>query len=194
MVAGVRTFSLEDTFLEPQALRPPPTRHALLLFLLALAVLLHFGTIGWGELSDGVEGQFAGGARAMLQTQQWLSPTINSIPAVGPPLTYWLIAASYKLFGISAAAARVPIALAMVASIALTFLIGEKLSGYWRGFMAGLLHLGFCGAFLFNRMVASEPIFNAFIEGAIFCLVCGYQRRRFRWLWFTGFWLGASLA
>ena len=39
MVAGARTFSLEETFLSPQILNPPPTRHALLAFLLA--------RIGW---------------------------------------------------------------------------------------------------------------------------------------------------
>src|SRR5205085_8182858 len=37
MVAGARTFSLEETFLSAQILNPPPTRHALLAFLLALA-------------------------------------------------------------------------------------------------------------------------------------------------------------
>ena len=30
MVAGARTFTLEEAFLEPQGLNPPPTRHALL--------------------------------------------------------------------------------------------------------------------------------------------------------------------
>ncbi len=63
MVAGARTFSLEDTFLEPQILNPPPTRHALLVVLLTLAAVLHLGTAGWGDLYDGVEGQFAGGER-----------------------------------------------------------------------------------------------------------------------------------
>ena len=195
MVAGARTFSLEDTFIEPQVLDPPPTRHALFIFLLALAALLHLGTAGWGDLSDGVEGQFAGGAREMLATQQWLVPTNNGIPQLQtPPLVYWLIIASYKVFGVTATAARLPIALAMVASVALTFLIGERLAGYWRGFAAGLIYLCSGGAFLFGRVVMPEPVFSAFITAAIFCLVCGYQRRRFRRAWFAGFWLGAGLA
>jgi 4-amino-4-deoxy-L-arabinose transferase-like glycosyltransferase len=195
MVAGARTFSIEDTFLEPQVLDPPPTRHALLIFLLALAAVLHLATAGWGDLYDGVEGQFAGGAREMLSTQQWLLPTNDGVPRLQtPPLVYWLIILSYKIFGVTAMAARLPIAIAMIASIALTFLIGERLAGYWQGFAAGLIHLCSSGAFLLGRAVTPEPVFSAFIAGAIFCAICGYQRRQFRRAWFAGFWFCASLA
>ena len=85
MVASARSFALEDSFLEPQVLDPPPTRHALFILLLALAAVLHLGTAGWGDLYDGVEGQFAGGAREMLATQQWLVPTNNGVPQLQTP-------------------------------------------------------------------------------------------------------------
>ena len=195
MVAGTRTFTLEDTLLEPQVLDPPPTRHALFISLLLLAAILHLATAGWGDLYDGPEGQFAAGAREMLATHQWLAPTNDEVPRLQtPPLVYWLIILSYKVFGVSAMAARFPIALAMIASIALTFLIGERLAGYWRGFAAGLIHLCFAGTFLLGRAVTPEPVFSALVAGAIFCAICGYQRRRFRRAWFAGLWLCASLA
>jgi 4-amino-4-deoxy-L-arabinose transferase-like glycosyltransferase len=195
MVAGARTFTLEDTLIEPQVLDPPPTRHALFIFLLTLAAVLHLATAGWGDLYDGVEGQTAGGAREMLAAQQWLVPTNDGVPLLQtPPLVYWLIILSYKIFGVTAMAVRLPIALAMIASVALTFLIGEQLAGYWRGFAAGLIHLCFAGAFLLGRAVTPEPIFSVFIGGAIFCAVCGYQRRQFRRAWFAGFWFCAGLA
>lgn len=195
MVAGARTFSLEDTFLEPQILNPPPTRHALLACLLALAAVLHIGTASWGDLYDGIEGQVAGGAREMMESQQWLAPTNNGVPLLkAPPLAYWMVATSYKIFGVTATAARLPIALAMVASVALTFLIGERLAGYWRGFAAGLIQLCSGGVFLLGRMVTHDAFFSVFIAAAIYCLVCGYQRRKFRWAWFIGFWLCADLA
>jgi len=195
MAIGARTFTLEDTLIEPQVLAPPPTRHALFIFLLALAAVLHLATAGWGDLYDGIEGQFAGGAREMLATQQWLVPTNDGVPRLEtPPLVSWLIVLSYKIFGVTATAARLPIALAMIASIALTFLIGERLAGYWRGFAAGLIHLCSAGAFLLGRAVTPEPVFSAFVAGAIFCAVCGYQRRQFRRAWFAGVWLCAGLA
>jgi 4-amino-4-deoxy-L-arabinose transferase-like glycosyltransferase len=195
MTAATRTVSLEETLLEPPALPPPPTRHALFAILIALAGLLHVGTIGSGDLYSQTEGQYAGAAREMVETHQWLLPTNDSIPRLQkPPLLYWLIIVSFKLFGINAAAARLPVALAVVASVALIFLIGEKLTDYWRGFIAGLIYLSFCGTFLLARIVMPEPLVSAFIAGAIFCAVCVYQRRRHRRAWFAGFWIFSAFA
>jgi 4-amino-4-deoxy-L-arabinose transferase-like glycosyltransferase len=195
MTASARTLTVEETLLEPPALPPPPTRHALFAILVALTVLLHVGTIGSGDLYSETEGQYAGGAREMVDTHQWLLPTNDGIPRLQkPPLLYWLIIISFKLFGINGAVARLPIAIAVVASVALTFLIGEKLTDYWRGFMAGLIYLSFCGTFLLGRIVMPEPLVSAFIAGAIFCGVCGYQRRRHRWAWFAGFWICSAFA
>jgi 4-amino-4-deoxy-L-arabinose transferase-like glycosyltransferase len=195
MVAGTRTFSIEETLLEPPALNPPPTRHALLVFLLALALLLHVGTAGWGDLYGETEGQYAGAAREMIQAHSWLTPTNDGIPRLQkPPLLYWLIIASFKIFGVSAAAARLPIAFATVASVALTFLIGERLMDYWRGFIAAMIYLLCWGMFLLGRMIMPEPVFGAFIIGTIFCAVCGYQTRQWRNGWFLMVWICAALA
>ena len=195
MTTGARTFSIEDALLDPPALPPPPLRHALFVSLIALAALLHLTTMGWGDLYNHTEGQYAGAAREMIQTHQWLCPTNDSLPRLPkPPLLYWLIIGSFKIFGISSTAARLPIALAAMASVALTFLIGEKLGDYWRGFFAGLIYLCSCGTALLGRVIMPEPVFSAFIAGAIFCAVCGYQRRRGRALWFLGFWICCALA
>jgi 4-amino-4-deoxy-L-arabinose transferase-like glycosyltransferase len=195
MTAGVRSLTLEETLLEPPALPPPPTRHALFAILIASAALLHVATIGTGDLYSQTEGQYAGAAREMAESHQWLLPTNDGVPRLQkPPLLYWLIIVSFKLFGMNVAAARLPGALAVVASVALIFLIGEKLTDYWRGFIAGLIYLSCCGTFLLARIVMPEPIVSAFIAGAIFCGLCGYQRRRHRWTWFAGFWICSAFA
>ena len=195
MTAATRTLSLEETLLEPPALPPPPTRHALFAILIGLAALLHVATIGSGDLYSQTEGQYAGAAREMVESHQWLLPTNDGIPRLQkPPLLYWLIIVSFKLFGINAAAARLPVALAVVALVALIFLIGEKLVDYWRGFIAALIYLSFCGTFLLARIVMPEPLVSALIAGAILCGVCGYQRRRYRRAWFAGFWIFCAFA
>src|SRR5207249_7061026 len=74
MVTGTGTLSIEETFLGPQTLPPPPTRHALFAILIALGVLLHFGTIGIGDLYSETEGQYAAAAREMIQSDQYLLP------------------------------------------------------------------------------------------------------------------------
>ena len=195
MTASARTLSLEETLLEPPALPPPPTRHALLVILIALAALLHVVTIDTGDLYSETEGQYAGAAREMAASHNWLLPTNNGIPRLQkPPLLYWLIIASYEILGVNEAAARLPVAVAVVATVALIFLIGEKISDYWRGFIAGLIYLSFCGTFLLARIVMPEPLVSAFMAGAMFCGICGYERRRHRRVWFAGVWIFAALA
>jgi 4-amino-4-deoxy-L-arabinose transferase-like glycosyltransferase len=195
MTAGARSLSLEETLLEPPALPPPPTRHALFVILIALAALLHVATIGSGDLYSQTEGQYAGAAREMVETHHWVLPTNNGAPRLQkPPLLYWLIIISFKLFGVNSATARLPVALAVVASTALIFLIGEKLTDYWRGFIAGLIYLSLCGTFLLARIVMPEPLVSALIAGAIFCAIGGYQRRRDRRIWFAGFWICSAFA
>ena len=195
MTAGVRTFTIEDALLEPPALPPPPLRYALFASLIALAALVHLATIGWSDLYNHTEGQYAGAAREMVQAHQWLWPTNDGLPRLPkPPLLYWLIIASFKVFGANSAAARLPVALAMIATVIFTFLTAEKLADYWRGFFAGLIYLCCCGTAVLGRVLMPEPVFSSFIAGAIFCGVAGYQRRRGRGWWFLGFWIFCALA
>src|SRR2546423_172379 len=131
----------------------------------------------------------------MVQSGTWLVPTTHGPPVLDtPPLAYWAVALSCKAFGISAAAARLPNALATVSIVALTFLIAERLAGYWRGFAAGLIYLCSTGAFLLGRMVAPDALCGLFVCTSIYCVVRGYQHQKFRRLWFAGFWLGTALA
>ncbi|HET9418545.1 MAG TPA: glycosyltransferase family 39 protein [Chthoniobacterales bacterium] len=195
MHVGANTLRIEETLLEPSAINPPPVRHALLVCLLALTVLLHVATIGWGDLYSQTDGQYAGAAREMIAEHHLLLPTNDHVPRLQkPPLLYWLLIGSFKLFGVTAAAARLPVALATVATVALTFLIGERLAGYWRGFLAGLIYLCSCGVFLLGRILMPEPVFSALLAGAIYCGLRGYQSRGRRAGWFIGVWLCCALA
>jgi hypothetical protein len=195
MHVGANTLRLEEMLLEPPAIKPPPIRHALFVSLIALAVLLHVATIGWGDLYSQTDGQYAGAAREMVAGHEWLLPTNDSVPRLQkPPLLYWVIIASFKLFGVTAAAARLPVAAATIATVALTFLIGERLTDHWRGFLAGLIYLCSCGVFLIGRILMPEPLFSAFLAGAIYCGVRGYQSRRARAGWFGGVWICCALA
>lgn len=195
MVAAAGALRLDETLIDPPALPPPPTRHALFVFLIALAALLHGATVGYGDLYNETDGQYAGAAREMIETHQWMVPTNDGVARLQkPPLLYWLIIVSYKICGVSAAAARLPMAAAIVGTTALTFLIGERLRDYWHGFLAGLMYLTSCGTFLLGRIIMPEPVFSAFLTGAIFCAVCGYQRRQYRRIYFGGFWFCAALA
>ena len=64
---------------------------------------------------------FADAARAMVERGDWIIPYFRGEPFFDKPaLTYWLLAASFKIFGFSSGAARVASALATLLVIAAT--------------------------------------------------------------------------
>jgi 4-amino-4-deoxy-L-arabinose transferase-like glycosyltransferase len=195
MVAGVPALRPHEILLDPPALPPPPVRHALLATLIILSVLLQAATAGLGDLYNETDGQYAGAAREMHERGEWLLPTNNGIPRLQkPPLVYWLILVSYKLLGVNESAARLPMALATIATTILIFLLGERLATHWRGFSAALIYLCSAGVFLLNRIIMPEPVFTALITGAVYCGLRGYQQRKHRAGWFAGVWACAAFA
>ncbi|WGT67601.1 ArnT family glycosyltransferase [cyanobacterium endosymbiont of Epithemia clementina EcSB] len=84
-----------------------------------IAFLWDLGTIG---LIDKTEPMFVEASRHMHMTGDWLTPYWNGETRFDkPPLTYWLISLSFKLFGVSEWAARFPSALFAIALVGLSF-------------------------------------------------------------------------
>ncbi len=104
-----------------------------------------------------------------------------------PPLLYWAMAGSMKVFGINAFAARLPSALSLAAWVAVTYLIGTRLGGARRGFLGGLILLTSLGTFTLGRIIMPEPMFSALIAGALYCALRGYENEKARRGWFAGF-------
>jgi 4-amino-4-deoxy-L-arabinose transferase-like glycosyltransferase len=166
-----------------------------LLSLIVLSAILTVGTAGWGDLYNETDGQYGGAAKVMARSGSWLIPENDGIPRlVKPPLLYWTLAVSMKLFGVNEFAARLPNALAVIGWVAVTFLIGKRMGGNSRGAVAGVVLLTSVGTFTLGRIVMPEPMFSAFIAAALYCVLRGIDETRYRRTWFLGFWLFASLA
>ena len=73
------------------------------------------------------EGLYAWRSRVMFESGDWINPW--SEPHHKTPGPYWLIASSYKLFGISDASVRLPSMIAGILSILLLYEIGKILLG-----------------------------------------------------------------
>ena len=96
----------------------------------------------------------------MLKAQEWLiRRTRNSTPAKTAPA---LLADNSFLQGSGhhEAAARMPGALATVATVARTFLIGDA-GRILARFSRQLIYLSCAGVFLFGRIIMPEPLFTA---------------------------------
>jgi 4-amino-4-deoxy-L-arabinose transferase-like glycosyltransferase len=90
----------------------------------AVASAIFLGTIlAPPHLLDDVDGVQAQIARNMLDSGDWITPRLNGIADFEkPPFLYWMIAASFALFGISDWAARLPVA---ISAVVLCFLVQQ---------------------------------------------------------------------
>ena len=111
-------------------------RRIALFVLLAAAVLPYVIDLGGSSIWDANEAFYVETPREMIQRGDFVSPTFNYQPRFNKPvLSYWIVAAFYKVFGVSVAVQRVPIALGAVAMILAAFLLGraggDLESGLW---------------------------------------------------------------
>lgn len=164
------------------------------LALVALCVLLQVLPAGIGSLYNETDGQYAGAAKRMVQGGSWLTPENNGVPRlVKPPLLYWMMATSFRAFGINEFAARLPNALGITATVLATFALGAHFRGSRCGFTAGVILLTGLGTSTLGRIVMPEPVFCAFIAWAIYCGMRALDAECSR-AWAFGFWLCAALA
>jgi 4-amino-4-deoxy-L-arabinose transferase-like glycosyltransferase len=130
---------------------------------LYVAVLLFASAVYLGciisppSLMDDVDAVQAQIARNMLTSGDWVTAHLDGLIYVEkPPLMYWTIAASYKVFGPYDWAARIPIALSAIALALLTAAFGVWAFGKRAGFYAGLCMATGVGLFLFTRILIPD--------------------------------------
>src|SRR5438874_2052137 len=150
---------------------PAKARWPLVLVLIVTAAV-YIGTSAWPVILDETDGQYAGAAREMLQRGDWLVPTNNGVPRLQkPPLVYWLTRLSLQIFGVNEFAARLPNALATLAWIFATYLIGERIGGQKRGLAAATIFGSMLGLFLFSHRIMPEPFLATFVSLAVWCFL-----------------------
>jgi 4-amino-4-deoxy-L-arabinose transferase-like glycosyltransferase len=130
------------------------------LFLLALALGIYVGTSAWPALLDDADSAHAVAAREILQTGNWTVLHINGVRYLEkPPFHYWLVAASYALFGPSTFSTRLPLALAVVGLVLVAYAFGRHFFGERAGFYSGLVMCTSAGVFLFTRIMIPDAIY-----------------------------------
>jgi 4-amino-4-deoxy-L-arabinose transferase-like glycosyltransferase len=107
-------------------MRPELTSRITLLVLLVAAICPYFVGLGDSAIWDANEAFYVETPREMLESGDYISPTFNYEPRLNKPvLSYWIVAASYSLFGVSVAVQRLPIALGAVVLIVAAFFLAR---------------------------------------------------------------------
>jgi 4-amino-4-deoxy-L-arabinose transferase-like glycosyltransferase len=170
--------------------RPSPWRWRSLMFVLLVPAALLYPCLSF-PLFEPDEGRYAQIPREMLETGEWIVPTLQSEPYLDkPPLFYWLVMLAYAGLGYHDWAARLVPALAMHGSVALTYLLGRRMLGERAAFWGALLLAVSPGFFGMGRLLVLDGLLTFWVTLALFAL---YRAQRgpsldHRW------WLAAALA
>jgi 4-amino-4-deoxy-L-arabinose transferase-like glycosyltransferase len=108
----------------------------------------------------------------MLKTGNYLAPHFNFHPwAQKPPLTYWVILVSYKLFGVNEFAVRLPSALAAIGTLLFSYGIGRMLFSPHTGLLSAMMISTTARVFILARRLPIDSLLLFFLTGTLFFLV-----------------------
>jgi Dolichyl-phosphate-mannose-protein mannosyltransferase len=119
--------------------------------------------------TDAVQAQIA---RNMLVSGDWVTPRLDGVVYLEKaPLVYWVIAASYEVFGVHDWAARIPIALSAIALCWVTAAFGIWAFGRKAGLYAGLCMATCIGLFLFTRILIPDVMITLTVALAMWAFL-----------------------
>jgi 4-amino-4-deoxy-L-arabinose transferase-like glycosyltransferase len=165
--------------------------------LLIAAAIYLTSIISPPSLMDDVDAVQAQIARNMLTSGDWVTARIDGVVYFEKsPLVYWLIAATYKIFGVHDWAARIPIALSAIGLAWLTAAFGRWAFGRRAGFYSGLVMATCIGLWLFTRILIPDVMLTLTIALAMwgFLRALDEEERHSRaWAWVMWASLGLGL-
>jgi 4-amino-4-deoxy-L-arabinose transferase-like glycosyltransferase len=161
-----------------------PGHYGLLLTLMAGLCLPNLGV---PSLWDIDEGNNAEAAREMLESDNWVVPTFNyELRVDKPALLYWLQIGAYQVFGVNEFAARLPSAVAALATILLVYELGRRLFSATTGLLAGVIlasSIAFCASAHFAN---PDALLNGFAVLTFLIFWSSFVRGGRGWFVLTG--------
>ena len=140
------------------------------LWLLCLVCLVIVScSLGSSALFEPDEGRNAEKAREILLLGDWVTPHQNFLPTLDKPIFfYWLVAISFKLFGLSEWSARLPSALAALGCIVLVYRFARLQWGVREALWSSLILVTSLEFALFARFVIFDMTLTFFIALGLF--------------------------
>jgi 4-amino-4-deoxy-L-arabinose transferase-like glycosyltransferase len=131
---------------------------------LTAAVLPYVIGLGDSTIWDANEAFYAETPREMIESGDYINPSFNYHPRFNKPvLSYWAVAASYHMFGVSEHSERLPIALSAVVLIATAFGLGRVVGSYEVGLLAGIILATAPRFLMFSRRIIIDMWITMFM-------------------------------
>jgi 4-amino-4-deoxy-L-arabinose transferase-like glycosyltransferase len=150
--------------------KPSANRNRLILLVLWFVFYASFALLT-PPLLDDADSVHAEVAREMLVRHDWTTLYANGIRYLEKaPLLYWSMAASFRLFGVSTVAARIPLALAVLAlALTLETFARRAFHSIRAGLYAALILLSSFGIFIFTRITIPDIFVCLWLTLALLC-------------------------
>ncbi|MBR2525090.1 glycosyltransferase family 39 protein [bacterium] len=166
------------------------------LFLAVLCGLFIFWGLDFYPLLDVDETRYAIMSRDLSQSKDWNVLLLNSLPFMEkPPLYFWLVAVSIKIFGsFSEFAVRFPIALISTIFVFATYYFGKTVLSRKFGLVSAIILLTSVFFLIFSHIAILDMILTTCISISLYCAFLSFRQKdiykKYCW-WF--FWTFAGL-
>ncbi len=129
------------------------------------------------SLLDDADSVHAEAAREMMLRQDWSTLYVNGLRYLEKaPLLYWGMVASYEVFGATDWAARLPLAMGMLALLLATFAVGRHHFDTEAGLYAALaLGLSF-GPYIYTRILIPDILVALWLTLGLHCFLLGLEQ------------------
>ena len=132
-------------------------------------LFLRIISLGSYDLNDTTEARYAGIAMRMVNNDDYITPYVE--PSVSflakPPLSFWITAASFKIFGINEFAARLPHFLFGILLVGILYVVFKRLYDFKRAILLSVITITIPAFIVMSGFVMTESILIFFISVAM---------------------------
>ncbi|MEA3211041.1 MAG: hypothetical protein QOE70_4098 [Chthoniobacter sp.] len=154
-----------------------------IIVLLLVCSVVFWWRLGKLGLIDPDEPFYAQTAHEMVATGDWITPQIFGQPQFEKPIFfYWLTAVSFKVFGETEFAARVPSALPATLLVLLVYGFGVGFAGRRAGLLSALVLATGLEFAIMSRLMLTDIALALFLAGALFSYWQALTKTSGRWL------------
>lgn len=130
----------------------------------------------------------------MIETGDYINPSFNYNPRFNkPPLSYWVVAVSYHIFGISEWSERATMALAACGLIFAVFVMGRAIFNTQAGFWAAIVLATMPRFLMHSRRIVVDVYLTLFMGLTLTFFVLSEARPQRRKLWLALMYVSVGL-
>lgn len=148
---------------------------------------VYLGSLFSPPLLDDADSTHAEAAREMLVSGDYVTLHINGVRYLEKaPLPYWLVAFSYRIFGVNEFASRIPMALSVLLLGVLALVWARQAFGERAGVYAAAFVYTAAGVFLFTRILIPDVLLSLLIAASLYYFLTALELRSV-WRWYAGY-------